>query len=269
MESATGRWGRRTVSGPTRRQQIELLYGKPDPWQVAADEGALRAAQVMLFGGICQGDNFIVQHACMKLERLGGRDMEGHRCGLCSKNSDEQGEPVYAYGDAVTSMNMKSGWYHNSCVRAKRVEYDATVHEARVRAKKEEKVAGLVVDATGKKVKLHTTDTMDSRTGEEKVAPYKGRPFNNDPGSSATEAVVARPKVSRGVVARRDDDLVALSGPEVIAKAKEMGYQEPPVWPNGGVRVMRARNYIRNAWKKAMTPRSELKQALKKAGGEK
>lgn len=236
------------MSGLTRRQRAELLYGPPDPWMEAAEAGALRSAQDMLFGGICAGDDFIVMHAVTKLDRLGGRDMEGHSCQLCGRTSDEAGEPVYAYGEAVTSMGLKAGWHHNSCVRAKRVEYDAARHEAAVQAKKEEKMAGLVVDVTGStKGSLHTTETMDPKTGKKKVAPYKGKPIV--PGE-ALAVTMPEPKVSRGVVARKHDDMAALSGPEVIAMAVSMGYQEPPTWPNGGVRVMRARNFIRNARKK-------------------
>lgn len=228
-----------------------------DPRAAAERAGAIRAAQDMLWGGIVLGDRFMQQNAEMKLKRLGACDMEGHRCGLCEKTSDEAGEPIYAYGEAVTSMSLKSGWYHNSCVVNKRNTYEAQKHERDVAAKLAEKafggekVAGLVVDTTGKKVKLHTTEEMDAKTGKAKVVPYKGRPFNADVGESAAEAAVAPKPSGRGAVVRPDDDLSGLSSEEVIAKAKSMGYQELPTWPNGGVRVMRARNFIRNKRKAA------------------
>ena len=62
---------------------------------------------------------------------------------------------------------------------------------------------------------------------------------------------VEMPKTDgRGVIAKADDDLAGLDIVQLLAIARKLGYEEDPKFPNGGVRVMRCRNFIRNARKK-------------------
>lgn len=57
-------------------------------------------------------------------------------------------------------------------------------------------------------------------------------------------------KVERAPVAKKDDIFAGLKIEELLAKAKPLGYKEIADWPNGGVRVMRVRNFLRNEAKK-------------------
>lgn len=57
-------------------------------------------------------------------------------------------------------------------------------------------------------------------------------------------------EADRGAIVSGDDPVAGLTLPELLSRATELGYEEQP-FPNGGVRVMRIKNFLRNHAKKA------------------
>jgi hypothetical protein len=159
-------------------------------------------------------------------------------CVFCHEGPGSEGENkgLYRYNYAMVQMKMEPGWAHHACMKQAVDEFKASGQPAQ--------------PATNEVIR---DNNRAGKTG--RVLPVRQPdPANDAPPDAAPRAVKAKaaPKPKAGKASPKpakaadaNDPCAGKTTDQLLAIALKLGYVEQPA-PNGGVRAMRIKNFIRN-----------------------